>query len=240
MTNKFIVIFRALGNFPNDELEVLLKKNNYKVITFPILKIVNLRTAPINTVNIQAILVTSSNGLYNLSKLSNNRKIKLFTVGATSKKIAKELGFKNVIDCNGDSVKMFEVVVNNTIADGGYLLYVGAKDISVNLPKMLEGVGYRVKRHVVYRTVELEMLDRKFLSLIKSKQVGWIVLLSKKGALNFNRLIHKNSSLNYLKNVKFACLSSNIAEALSNKFYSKFFPQKPSLNDIKHVILKNE
>ena len=33
--------------------------------------------------------------------------ITLYTVGSTSKKVAKTLGYKNVIDCQGDSVKMF-------------------------------------------------------------------------------------------------------------------------------------
>ena len=240
MCKKFIVIFRALSNFPNNELEKLLNRTKYSIITLPILKIENIYTKPINTLKAQAILVTSANGLYNLSKLSRDRSIKIFTVGSVSKKLAKELGFKNVIDCDGDSVKMFDVVVKNTTKECGKLLYVGAESISVNLPEMLTKIGYEVKRYVVYKTKELEMIDSKFISLIKLKKVKWIVLLSKKGALNFNRLIGKCLSLDYFSDVKFACLSSNIADELSDNIHSKFFPQKPSLNDLKYVILNNE
>ena len=240
MRKKFIVIFRALSNFPNNELENLLNSTKYNIITLPILKIENIYTKPINTIKAQAVLVTSSNGLYNLSKLSSDRSIKVFTVGSISKKLAKKLGFKNVIDCGGDSVKMFDVVVKNTTKDCGQLLYVGAENISVNLPKMLTKIGYEVKRYVVYKTKELEMIDSKFINLIKLKKVKWIVLLSKKGALNFNRLIGKYLSLDYLSDVKFACLSSNIADELSNNINYKFFPRKPSLNDLKYVILNNE
>ena len=60
MCKKFIVIFRALSNFPNNELENLLNSTKYNVITLPILKIENIYTKPINTLKAQAVLVTSS------------------------------------------------------------------------------------------------------------------------------------------------------------------------------------
>ena len=238
MNKKYIVIFRASANFPNNELENLLKKTKYNIVTFPILKVENTCSKPINTTKAQAVLVTSSNGLYNLSKLSNDRLIKIFTVGSVSKNLAKKFGYKNIIDCDGDSGKMYNVVLNNTTKDSGELLYVGADNISADLPKMFKEVGYKVKRYVVYKTKELEMIDSKFTSLIKSKKVGWIILLSKKGAANFNRLINKNFNLDSFKNVKFACLSSNVASELSNHIPYKFYPRKPSLNDLKCVILK--
>ena len=37
------------------------------------------------------------------------------------KRLAHLLGYKNVIDCNGDSVKMFTKVVENTIKEKGEL-----------------------------------------------------------------------------------------------------------------------
>ena len=239
MDKEYIVIFRASGNFPNKELETLLKKTKYNIITLPILKIENMHSKPIDTLKAQAVLVTSSNGLFNLSKLSNDRLIKVFTVGSVSKNLAKKLGYKNIIDCDGDSAKMFDIVVNNTTKENGQLLYVGAENISVNLPKMLKKVGYKVKRYVVYKTKELEMIDSRFINLIKSKKVKWIILLSKKGAANFSRLINKYLSIDYFSDVKFACLSSNIASELSNHIPHKFFPRKPSLNSLKCVIVEN-
>ena len=74
---------------------------------------------------------------------------------------------------------------------------------------------------------------------IKSKKVKWIILLSKKGAANFSRLINKYLSIDYFSDIKFARLSSNIASELSNHIPHKFFPRKPSLNSLKCVIIKN-
>ena len=85
MDEKFLVIFRSLSNFLNNRLEDLLKKSDYKIITFPILTVENIYSKPINTLNAQAILVTSANGLFILSRLSDNKLIRIFTVGSDTK-----------------------------------------------------------------------------------------------------------------------------------------------------------
>ena len=70
-----------------------------------------MRSKPINLINTQAILTTSSNSIRLFAEFSKNRDIPLFTVGSTSKLIAKKFGYKNVIDCQGDSVKMYDVIL---------------------------------------------------------------------------------------------------------------------------------
>ena len=64
---------------------------------------------------------------------------------ARPKNVAKKLGYKNVIDCQGDSVKMYQVILDNCSKNNGELIYIGAKNISLNLPRMLQKNGYKVK-----------------------------------------------------------------------------------------------
>jgi len=240
MRKKTVVIFRSFGNILNNELENILSKKNFEVLTFPILKIEKNYSKPISTFKTQAVLLTSSNGLYYFSKLSNNKLIKIFTVGSSTRKLAFKLGYKNVIDCNGDSVKMINIVKNNTLKENGKLIFVGAKDISVDMPKMLINLGYQVERYIVYKTKDLQVMDKKFISLIKLKRVDWIVLLSNKGAANFYRLSKKYLNVSFLSNIKFAFLSKNIAQELPESIIYKFFPRKPSINNLKNIILKKE
>ena len=240
MRKKTIVIFRSVGKIANNELENMLLKKNFEVLTFPILSIVNINSKPISTSKTQAVLLTSSNGLYYFSKLSNDKLIKIFTIGSSTKKLALELGYKNVIDCNGDSVKMFNIVIDNTLKENGKLVFVGAKDISVDMPRMLKRIGYEVERYVVYKTKEFQVMDKKFINLIKCGKVDWVVLLSNKGAANFYRLSKKYLNLSLLSNIKFAFLSKNIASELPESIMYKFSPRKPSLNNLKNIILKKE
>ena len=91
MCEKYIVILKSSGYLQNDELASKLKKCGYnKVKTFSILKIERMRSKPINLINTQAILTTSSNSIRLFAEFSKNRDIPLFTVGSTSKLIAKK------------------------------------------------------------------------------------------------------------------------------------------------------
>ena len=240
MSKKYIVILRALGILDNNEIENILKNNLYNIITFPILKAETIYSKPINLNTSQAVLTTSSNAIKIFSQLSKKRNIPLYTVGSTSKKVAKRLGYKNVIDCQGDSVKMYYEVLKNCNKNNGDLIYIGAKSISFDIPKMLLDVGYKVKRYIVYRTREVNVIDNKFLNLIKLNKIKWIVLLSRKGASNFNKLFLNKIEFNQLMQIKFACLSENIAKELSIKIKFKFFPNHPTLSNLKSVITQNE
>ena len=240
MSNNFIVIFRALGSFSNNELEKALTKTKYNILTLPILKIKKINTEPIETRNAQAALVTSSNGLFFFSQLSKDRVIKLYTIGNVSKVLAEKFGYKNVIDCQGDSVKMFNVIKNNMIKENGPIIYVGAQHISLDLPKMLRDIGYEVKRYIVYKTEEVKKIDEKFFNLIKLNRVKWTVLMSKKGATNFNKIIKNDISYKYFYNIRFACLSEKIARVLSDEIKLKYFPKNTTLSALRDVILKNE
>ena len=240
MDKKLVAIFKSQGKFTNHEVENTFSRFIYPIMVFPILYIEDVPCEKISISNVQAILITSTNSLYYLSKLYKERNIKVFTVGSSSYKLAKKLGFKNVIDCAGDSVKMLNVVIEKTTKKSGSLLYLGAKEVSVDLTGVLENLGYNIKRYVVYKSREVKVPNKNFFNLIKLKKISWIVLLSRKGAANFSKLFLNKFSINYFKYIKFACLSENVSNALSNKIKLKYYPDIPSLENLKSTILQNE
>ena len=240
MRKKYIVVLRASRISSNNKLEEIFKNNIYNIITFPILKVEILHSDPINPAGAQAVLTTSTNAIQIFSELSKNRKTTIYTVGSTSKEVAKNLGYKNVIDCEGDSVKMYNKVLNDCSKHNGDLVYIGADSISLDLPKMLRKVGFKVKRYIVYKTREVDMIDDKFLKLLEQKRIKWIVLLSKKGASCFNKLVMNNIKFNQLEKIKFACLSESIAAELNDRIKLKFFPEQPTLDRLKFIIMQNE
>ena len=241
MIEKYIVILRSSGLLHNDELASTLKKSGYNNIkTFSILKVGRVRSKPINLSNTQAVLTTSSNSIQVLAALKKNRNIPLFTVGSTSKVIAKKFGFKNVIDCKGDSVKMYNVILSRVSKNKGKLVYIGAESLSLDLPMMLRKAGYEIKRYIVYKTKEVSVINNNFLNLLKLKKIEWILLLSKKGAFSFNKLVVDKVEHSQLEKIKFACLSKNISLELSEKLKYKFFPVQPTLNKLVSTIMQNE
>ena len=105
---------------------------------------------------------------------------------------------------------------------------------------MFKKAGYKVRRYVVYKTEELKVIDKNFIAMIKDRKVSWVVLLSRKGAANFYNLVKKYIKLNYFSDVKFACLSKKIADELPNSIAYKYVPNKPSLDNLKNMIIMNK
>ena len=209
-------------------------------MSFPIMKVNKIRVKNINTQNCQAILTTSFNSLTFLSDLIDNKNLKIFTLGLSSACYARNIGFKNVIDCDGDGDKMVSTILRKTRNDKGKIIYAGAKNISVNIPHILRNKGYEVDRISLYSTTKIREFSSQFLNMVKNAEVAWIVLLSQKGAQYFYKIFDKKFQLKDKKAIKYACLSAKIASELKSKDYKIFFPEKPSINQIENLITNYE
>mgnify|MGYP001161644519 FL=1 len=239
-----IVVFRAKGPTNNSYFIESLRELNYNVMSYPILKVEKISNNKFAFKSDSVILTTSFYSIYYLSRLTFERNFILYTLGEASKNLARKLGFKNIIECSGDSANMFKVFINNNKSSSykkkGALIYLGANNISFNLPAKLADLGYVVQRYKVYKTVNVKKLSNKFINLVQKKSIAWVVLLSKKGARNFYSLSNKVFSEEEFSELKFACLSKNIADVLIKKSYNKVFCNFPNVDQIKKLILNNE
>ena len=240
---KHIIIFRANGPLKNTYLTDKLKKLNFKIKTYPILTIKKIYTKEIKINNNDLVITTSFNSIYYLSELTQNRIFDLYTLGKASSLLAKKLGFKNVIECNGDSGNMllnFNGKNKNNLINRGNVIYAGAKEISFNLPKELNKLGYKVKRYKIYSSETINKFSSNFVDLVKKRSVSWIVLLSSKGAKAFQANAKNAFDSKDLSCINFACISSNVANNLNKKYLKIFYPETPNLNFIKKVISQYE
>ena len=218
--NKYIIIFRASGPLKNTYLADKLAKLNYKIKDYPILNVKKIYTKEIKINDNDVVITSSFNSIYYLSQLTQNRIFILYTLGKAASLLAKELGFKNIIECTGDSGNMLINFIKNNknkIINRGNVIYVGAKEISFNLPKKLSSLGYKVKRYKIYSTEAINQFSSNFLNLVKKRNVSWIVLLSSKGAKAFQANAEKAFDKEELSFVNFACISSNVAKNLNKK-----------------------
>ena len=241
--NKYIIIFRASGPLKNTYLADKLAKLIYKIKDYPILNVKKIYTKEIKINNNDVVITSSFNSVYYLSKLTQNRIFILYTLGKAATLLAKELGFKNISECNGDSGNMLENFIKNNknkVINRGNVIYVGAKEISFNLPKKLSSLGYKVKRYKIYSTEAINQFSSNFLNLVKKRNVSWVVLLSSKGAKAFQANAERVFDKEELSCINFACISSNVAKNLNKKHFKIFYPEKPNLNFIKKVISQYE
>ena len=241
--DKHIIIFRADGPLKNTYLIDKLKKLNYKIKNYPILTVKKIYTKKININDNDVVITTSFNGIYYLSQLTQNRIFDLYTLGKAATLLAKKLGFKNIIECNGDSGNILMSFIKNNnskLVNGGNVIYAGAKEISFNLPKEFNKLGYKVKRYKIYSSEAINQFSSNFVNLIKKKNVSWIVLLSSKGAKAFQANAKKVLNKEDLSCVNFACISSNVAKNLNKKYFKTFYPETANINFIKKIISQCE
>ncbi len=240
---KYIVIFRASGPLQNTYLIDKLEKLNYKIKNFPILKVKKIYTKEIKINDNDVVITTSFNSIYYLSQLTRSRIFYLYTLGKAASMLAKKLGFKNVIECNGDSGNILLKFISNSenkIISGENVIYAGAKEISFNLPKKLNYLGYKVKRYKIYSSEAINQFSSSFINLVKKKNVSWIVLLSSKGAKAFQTNAKKVFKKDDLSCINVACISSNVAKNLNKNYFKTFYPETPNINFIKKVISQYE
>ena len=240
---KHIIIFRANGPLKNTYLTGELEKLNFKIINYPILIVKKIYTKEIKVNNNDVVITTSFNSIYYLSQLTQNRIFNLYTLGKAATLLAKKLGFKNIIECSGDSGNILLSFVRNNKNNLIYrrnIIYAGAKEISFNLPKELSSLGYKVKRYKIYSSEAINQFSSNFVNLVKKRDVSWIVLLSSKGAKTFQANAKKTFNKEDLSCINFACISSNVAKKLNKKYFKTFYPEKPNTDFIKKIISQCE
>lgn len=240
---KHIIVFRSNSPTENTYLIKKLDKLNYQIKSYPILNIKKTYNKKITIKTNDIVLTTSFNTIFYLSTLTSDKNFQLYTLGRAATLLAKKLGFKNIIECSGDSGNILTNFISNNQNNKDYrgnIIYVGAKEISFNLPEKLGSLGYAVKRYQIYKTETISKFSTSFVKLVKNKNVSWIILLSSKGAKAFHSNAKKVFNKEDFLPINFACISKNVALNLNEEYFKTFYPKKPNINYVKKIILKYE
>ena len=97
------------------------------------------------------------------------------------------------------------------------LVYISAKETSVNLPLILKSKKFDVKKIIVYESEKVKIIQKSILDLIKSNKINFVTFFSRKTAQTFNDLILKYKLHKYLSSIECISLSKEIEELLKKK-----------------------
>ena len=100
---------------------------------------------------VQAILASSANGIRALIQRSARRDLPIFAVGPQTTEEAKQAGFTDVRNADGDARALAQAAVRWTTPDKGALLHVCGAEASGTLGDDLIARGFDVRRAVLYR-----------------------------------------------------------------------------------------
>ena len=111
-----------------------------------------------NIDGVQAILFTSTNGVFAFAEATRERPPQVITVGNATAEAAVKAGFNNVRSANGDVGALAEVAGKVLQPNGGKVLHVSGEHTAGDLVGALTQAGYRAEQRLSFESKQVEKM----------------------------------------------------------------------------------
>ena len=137
-------------------------------------------------VSYQAIIFTSKYGILNYDSFFN---LPAWCVGNITAKVAKNIGYTDVISSSGSAFSLANDILNNLDREKGPLLWVSGADIAFDIEAYLNRKKFKIRRAISYQMTSISRLNKSFIELVKLKKIKGVVILSKRNFYCFRELM---------------------------------------------------
>jgi uroporphyrinogen-III synthase len=156
-------------------------------ILAPVMEIAPLPARLPSADRVQAVLVTSGNGLAALG--ADFHEVALFAVGDATAARARAAGFADVTSAGRDAEALGALVQARCRPGGGALLLPTARGEGLGLAQLLRGAGFAVMRRTVYAAVPQNTLPVVADEALSRGAVGAALFFSAATARSFTKLL---------------------------------------------------
>jgi len=198
-----------------DSTARLLRALGHDALVAPLLQIFpNDLPETIDLADVQAVLITSANGLRALAKAIPDRGVQILTVGAASAAAARDAGFEHVDSAGGDVTSLAALVRETLDPGAGTLLHAAGSVTAGDLSGDLTKSGFQVEKIALYRAETLKILPETVKTALENREIDGVALYSPRSAKVFVKLVAQAGISRALRTVNAYCLSAAVAEAL--------------------------
>lgn len=188
----------------------------HAVVSTPVLQVVYEENIPLDVAGVQAIAVTSANGVRALR--ANPawiilKDLPLFTVGDATARAAEEAGFSHVFSAKGRVGELADVLVARLSPADGTILYAAGAERTGDLEGRLARVGLQCRLQVVYRAEAVARLDAGTVAAIMAGTIEGILFYSKRTAELFVGAAARSGCGEAALGLPAFCLSDSVAAA---------------------------
>jgi uroporphyrinogen-III synthase len=183
---------RILVTRPREDSERLAEKleaMGHEVLIEPLFTIEPELGAPLDLDGVQALLLTSANGVRALALRSERRDIPVLAVGDATAAAARDFGFAQVESAGGDVEDLADLVRARLRPDGGALLHAAGSVTAGDLAGNLGAAGYDVRRVVLYRAEPVGALSAETAAALRDGRIDLAVFFSPRTARTFVSLV---------------------------------------------------
>jgi len=213
---------RILVTRPREEGEAITRRlaaMGHQTLLAPLLSVKFLDGAPLDLAGIQAVLVTSANGVRALVRRTPNRHAAIFAVGPQSAIAAREAGFLRVQSAAGDAATLAQAVARWADPRAGILLHAAGEEASGALCERLTAHGFQTRRENLYRMEKATRLPEQAVQAIRQGEVEAALFFSPKSAALFAECVAKEDLTT--DRLIAISISANTAQALKGLSFAE-------------------
>ncbi|MDC9701461.1 MAG: uroporphyrinogen-III synthase [Alphaproteobacteria bacterium] len=193
-----------------------LRKRGFTVIHEPLIQVRVLEGKAPDLSGIQAVVVTSSNGVRALERRMSGRKLTplpIYTVGEASARTAYGLGFTRVRSAKGNAGDLVRMLKNHVKPQDGALLHVTGQRQARDLGAMLAPFGYTLRKEIMYESHPVDNPRQNVPAQLQKGNIHIVMLYSPYTACIYSKLVGKAFNNQVLQPLH-VCLSPAVAEEI--------------------------
>jgi uroporphyrinogen-III synthase len=194
-----------------EALAALLEDRGIGAMIDPMLEIEPISGPDMDLTAVQAILVTSANGVRALARRSTVRDVAVFAVGDASARAAEQAGFVSVATASGDVETLAGLVKDRLDPNAGTVIHVAGSHVAGDLAGRLTDAGFTTRREVVYQARRASALSAETQSALTERGLDGVLLYSPRTAAIFANLAIAADLAPRLAEVTAYCLSPAVA-----------------------------
>ena len=206
----FILMTRAIDD--SVKSQEALEECGFNVFIEPMFKVYYLPAIVERLERYNFVVATSKHGIIGMAQSTNERNMKVVTVGNSTMECATNLGFKNVCTVNGTVRDLLSYL--KVRARGSNVLYVRGKDVSHDLQGSAKELDIEVEELILYETVASTRISPECGNLFTNGQISCVLFYSKGAAKIFMKLVAKKYR-EFLSTVSAYTMSRGAQEVLN-------------------------
>ena len=201
------------------ELKDTLLALGHEVIVEPLLNIELLPIAADDLKDLQALIVTSRNGVRALvasAAYAAARELTIFCVGEGTVEAARQAGFQSISAGAGKARDLVPLVSEKAKKSGGALLHVAGEHLAFDLTGALIAQGLDVRTLTAYRALASPALSSQTAHALGEDRIDAVTLMSPRTAAIFAQVVSVAGLGANARKLRYICLSDRVAYALGD------------------------
>jgi uroporphyrinogen-III synthase len=195
------------------DLDDFARRAGHSVMLAPMLAIETVAGLRVDLNGVQAVAVTSRNGVRALAGAAADRGVSLWCVGGGSAAEARGHGFANVTASDGGVERLADAMIAKLAPADGSVLHVCGDHVAGDLVSRLRAAGFSAERVVGYRSAAAEDLPPAAALALERNEIDAVVLMSTRTARTFVAIIERRGLVARLGRIDAVCISPAVAAA---------------------------